>query len=165
QFLDQIAQADFVLDQQDGFVAALENGAGAGGRFLRRRVERGEIDFKSASLAGLAINPDASLALLYDAVNGREPEAGSLADALGGEEGLKDMILNLLGHALAGIGDGEADVAARLDVEMGAGIFLVEVDCAGFDRYAAAVRHGVTSIQNKVENDLLDLSRIGAHCV
>src|SRR5262249_38441306 len=71
QFLDQIAQADFVLDQQDGFVAALENGAGAGGRFLRRRVERGKIDFKSASLAGLAINPDASLALLDDAVNGR----------------------------------------------------------------------------------------------
>src|SRR5215475_7035506 len=92
QFLDQIAQADFVLDQQDGFVAALENGAGSGGRFLGRRVERGKIDLKRASLAGLAINPDASLALLDDAVDSREPQAGPLADALGGEEGLKDMI-------------------------------------------------------------------------
>src|SRR5262249_10459283 len=142
-----------------------ENGAGAGGRFLRRRVERGKIDFKRASLAGLAINPDASLALLDDAVDSREPQAGPLADALGGEKGLKDMILNLLRHALAGIGDRETDVAARLDVEMSAGIFLVEVHCAGFDRDAAAVRHGVARVQDKVENDLLDLSRIGAHRV
>jgi hypothetical protein len=57
-------------------------------RFLA--VDR-QIDDEAGPLPDLGIGEDEAARLLDDAVDGRQAEAGALADFLGGEEGLEDL--------------------------------------------------------------------------
>src|ERR1035441_8002544 len=107
----QMADGLIVLHYEDGFAAVMRRGRAGGpvGGRRRRIGGAGEVDGKRAAIAGLAGHPDMSSALLDDAVNGGESQAGAAADFLGSEEGLEDMALGFLVHALTGIADGEAD--------------------------------------------------------
>src|SRR5665213_2911477 len=53
--------------------------------------------------AGLAIGIDETASLLDDAIDGREPKPGALADFLGRKERLEDFVDNLGWNAGAGI--------------------------------------------------------------
>src|SRR3972149_585884 len=69
----------------------------------RRRAGPGptgprQVDLEGRAVAGLAVDPDVALALLHDAVDGREAEAGALRLALRREEGLEDARLRLGVH-------------------------------------------------------------------
>ena len=56
--------------------------------------------------------------LLDDPVDRGQPEAGALADLLGREERLEDMLAGLAVHADAGVADGELDIPAWWRFEM-----------------------------------------------
>jgi hypothetical protein len=51
-------------------------------------------------------------ALLHNAIDGRKPESGTVAESLGREERLEDARLRSGVHAAAGVGHGEGDVGA-----------------------------------------------------
>src|SRR6202035_4231563 len=53
--------------------------------------------------AGFALAEDVAARLLDDAVDHGKPEAGSLADLLGGEKRLEDLVAHVSGDAVAGI--------------------------------------------------------------
>ena len=55
------------------------------------------------------------------------------------------------------------DVAPRRHGRMGRGVVFVEIDVGGLERQAAALRHGVARVHGEVQDDLLDLARIGLH--
>ena len=161
----ELAHGGFIFHQQDGFVA---------GRDLRdwdRRLGSDEfstgrdprqIDLERRSPAGFAVHPDVAAALLDDAVNGGEAEAGAL-DSLGGEKRLEDMGLSFGIHAHAGVADGQHHVLARLRWGVQAGIAFVERDIGGLDGEFAALRHGIAGVDRQIHDDLFDLAGIGAH--
>ena len=55
----------------------------------RRRGDGREKDAERGAVAQLALDFDPALMLLDDAINRRQPQAGALADFLGGEERLE----------------------------------------------------------------------------
>src|ERR1035441_9837959 len=93
-----------------------------------------------------------STALLDDAVNGGESEAGAVADFLGGEEGLEDVALSFLVHALTVVAEGEADV---LSVRQAHGEPRAAFDVGGFDGQDTARRHGIAGIDGAIYEDLV----------
>src|ERR1019366_8711049 len=102
-------------------------------------------------------------ALLDDAVNGRQPQSGSFARSLRGEERLENVGLRRMIHAGAVIADRQHHIAPRLDLRVQLCIIGVEFDVASFDGQLSALWHGVTSIDGQVYDDLLDLPGVGFH--
>ena len=112
-FANQLADGVFVFDEEDGFGSAgggEGNGSGAVG--FGGLVDAGEINGEDGAAAELALHEDVAAALLDDAVDGGESEAGAFAFFLGGEERLEDAGLGFAVHALAGVADGDHDVGA-----------------------------------------------------
>ena len=105
-----------------------------------------------------ARHPDPAAALGHDAVHGRQPQAGALADLLGGEERLEDPRERLLVHALAGVGHHQRHewVGPTLGAHAG-GLPRVASD----DADGAAGRHRVPRVDHQVQDRLLDLDRVG----
>ena len=108
-----------VLDQQDR-AAAGQVGGGLGDLLLGRLVGVvGEVarqqDAERRALAGLAVAEHVAAGLLDDAVDHRQAEAGALADLLGGEERLEDLVLDLGRNAVAGVLDLDQHVVGRND--------------------------------------------------
>ena len=91
--------------------------------------------------------------LLGDRVRHRQSQAGALADGLGREERIEDFRLHFLGHAGPVVVDLEDDGVA------------VGIVPRPQDQGAAAVRveHGLLGVHDQVEENLLDLVRIGEH--
>ena len=74
----------------------------------RRRLDPvvgGQIDGEDRALARRAVGEDEAAGLLDDAVGGGQAEAGALADLLGGEERLEDLVELALGDAGAAVRD------------------------------------------------------------
>ncbi len=109
-------------------------------------------------MVGPAVNGYAAAALLDDAVTGGQPKARPLPLGLGGEKRLEKMRLVLFRNSDAGIAHRNADVLSRTccrrDVD---GPCINPLDPDGD---LAAVRHGVARIDQQVDDDLFDLSRI-----
>src|SRR5262249_11150466 len=125
----QRTQALLVLDEQDG---ALPGEIGPRrlrlGRYFLRRAIGGvrlgmnlllfltvprQEDRERGAPALLGIDIDEATGLLDDAVHGRQPEPGALADLLGREERLEDLFPDVGGNARAGIRDLDPHVVRR----------------------------------------------------
>src|SRR5229473_7837016 len=90
-------------------VAPAAEGSDYGGRGLRHGGD-GEIEQKGCAAPRLARDRDVAAALLHDAVDDRQAEAGALALFLGREERLEEPGARLLVHALAGVADAQPRV-------------------------------------------------------
>jgi hypothetical protein len=101
-----------------------------------------------------------SLALLDDAVNHGESEAGSLAGRLGGEERLEQPGLGFVAHAHARVGNHQADVSAGGDERMRCNVFRGELDVGGLQQELASVGHGVAGIYDEIHDNLLNLRAV-----
>ena len=66
-------------------------------------------------------------------------------------------------HPFPGVGDRKHDVITRHDFKVTAGEFLIQYYLRGFDAYFPALWHGIASIHHQINQDLLDLRRIGFH--
>ena len=133
-------------------------GHGCAGRDLAR-----QIDPECGSLAGLAVDPDVAAALLDDAVHRGQPQAGSLALLLGGEERLEDPRLRDSVHAEAGVADGEVDVRPGLHAHVAGRMLFVEIHVGCLDGELASVGHGIAGVHHQIHEDLLDLAWVGPH--
>ncbi len=69
------------------------------------------------ALARCRLDPHRAAGLADKAEHLAEPEAGSLADALGGEEGIEGAGGDFGRHAGAAVGHGDLDIAARLQFQ------------------------------------------------
>ncbi len=108
--------AVLVLDQQDGAVrrsirsaalgvAAPPLAATSAGDLLAGSDMARQEDAEGRALADARIDEDEAAGLLDDAVDHGEAEPGALADLLGGEEGLEDLVDDLRRDAGAGVLD------------------------------------------------------------
>jgi hypothetical protein len=150
-----------VLREQDRLRAP----ATAAGRRRRHGLGRLEdarqIDLEGGAEAGLGVDGDGAVALLHDPVDGGQAEPGALARRLRGEEGLEDPGPDLLGHPDAGVAHREHHVGAGGDVGMEPRVVFVQLHVLGLDRELPALGHGVPSVHDEIEEDLLHLRRVG----
>ncbi len=76
-------------------------------------VDQRQVDLESGALADRGLDRDVAAGPLHDAVDHGEAEAGALAELLGGEEGLEDVLEHLRRDAGAGVGDRHQRPAGR----------------------------------------------------
>ncbi len=89
-----------------------------------------------------------------EAVHLGKAEAGALADRLGREERLEDLVEHIGGNAEPGISDIDPDELAgvrRLGLH----------DVARADRHRAAVGHGIAGIDDEIEQGGFELGDVG----
>ena len=125
-----------------------------------RNVARNE-NAEGRALAELRIHVDETAGLLDDAVDGREPEPGALADILGGVEGVENLVDDLRRDAGAGVLDLDQHIFAErhpLVLERRA---LLGADIRRAQRELAAVRHGIARIDREIDDHLLELADVG----
>ena len=103
-----------VVDEEDGLSATLGNryalDTARGGGLYRPR----EVDREAAPLPRCARNLDGTTVVAHDAVHQRQAEPGSLAEVLGGEEGIEDPIERGLVNPVSGVRYFEAHIGPRL---------------------------------------------------
>src|SRR5262245_2683801 len=91
------------------------------------------------------------------AIDHAEAKAGSFANLLGREEGFKNSLPHVRGHANAGVPDGQLDIRAG---QTSGNCAFGEDDVSGLNLEETAVRHRVASIESQVEEGRLQLGRI-----
>src|SRR5689334_7363865 len=97
------------------------------------------------------------IGLSDEAIDHAEAEAGTLADFLGREEGLKNPIPYFGRHPAAVIRDRQPDIASGHTPGHGS---LVQDDVPRLDLEYAAIRHGIAPVQGKVEESGLQQRRV-----
>ena len=107
----------------------------------------------------IGIDPRMTTGLRNDSVHRRQPETRAFAPGLAREERFERAIADLRRHADAGVADAEAHVEPGRNARDRAFV-LHDLPRRRVDRQRASSRHGVTSIDGKVENNLFDLTRV-----
>src|SRR5688500_2915803 len=85
-----------------------------------------------------------------------ETKTGPFAGLLCGKERFENLADNFRGHSLACITHNQYDMRS---FHLSPGIGCVDIDIASLDYQLATVRHGITSIDAKVHQNLVDLGR------
>ena len=123
----------------------------------------GQEDVEDAALADFGVTVDEPAGLLDDAVDHRQAEAGALADLLGREERLEDLLDQVRRDAGAGVFHFDDHIFGRREVAVAELPALFRRHVAGADGQLAASRHGVARVDREVDDDLLELADVGAH--
>ena len=100
-------------------------------------------------------------ALLDDAEDRGEAEAGPFSLLLRRKKRLKNLSLRLGIHPGSRIGDRHHYVPARVDIGGPVGALPVQDDIFDFERELAALRHGVARVHRQVHDHLFHLAGIG----
>src|SRR3546814_17050949 len=95
--------------------------------------------------------------LFDEAIDLAEAEPGPLADFLGREERLEGAGGHLLGHAVAGVGDGDDDVAAGRDLRVESRIGFADQGLRSLYGQPAARRPGAARLEGEVADRRLPL--------
>ncbi len=151
-----------VLDDQHHLIAALGLRRGR----LRRvpgLIRDGQQHGQGGAEPRLGVDSHGPVGLRDDPVHGGQPEAGSLALRLGGEERLEDPLDDLLRYPYPGVTDLEADVAAWREVGPVGCVCFVHVRVGGLQGQYPAALHGIPGVNRDVDQHLLDLAAVGQH--
>ena len=114
-------------------------------------------DAERGALAGLGIHVDKAAGLLDDAIHRREAKPGALADFLGREERLEDLVDDIGRNAGAGIGDVDPHIIRRRHALVGQLRGFIRRDVGGLHRQLAAVGHRVAGVDREIDDHLLEL--------
>ncbi len=153
--------AGIVLDEEEAWGGlhgrgSADGGGGGedagGGSGLGGRGDEGEMDGEGGAAIGMGLVGEGAAVSLDDADADAEAETG--ATGLGGEEGVEEAALDLLGDAGAGIGDG--------DVHDGEGAATgTELAGLGAEGDGGARRGGFEGIADEIDEHLLELFGVG----
>src|SRR5262249_21967127 len=125
---DQVPQALLVLHDKYGLGTLLRRARGSCFDFVRLSDQTRQVDIKERPDADFAVNPDIASALLYDSVDGCQPETRAMARFLRGEERLEDMRPGLGIHAVACVTHHHLHVLAGRHTEVSGRILIGEND-------------------------------------
>ena len=152
RLLRDLAHGGFVIHDEDQFVlAARQFGGNVRGPFGGRLGLRGKVDFERRALSRFAVCSDESTVALHDGQRGREPEAGALADFLGGEKGIEDFLDDSRRNAGPSVLDLDKNVRSQFCLWVQAGVMRVEAEVLGGDDQLAAIRHGIARVHTEIE--------------
>src|SRR5262249_18044263 len=121
----------------------------------------GQKDTEGRALPDCRFRIDEAAGLLDDAVDRGEPKPGTLADLLGGEKRLEDVINNIRRNAGPGVADFHENIFARWHAHRGA---LLAISCGDIrcsQGQLSALRHSVAGVDRKIDYPLLELRLVG----
>ena len=100
--------------------------------------------------------------MAHDPVARGQAETAAASFILGREEGLKQVIFDLVRHAHAGVDDADDDIIGRRKRIQSGRCLVVLRHChrCRFQSQLSAAAHGIAGIDRQVQNDLSELVRI-----
>src|SRR6266496_6042732 len=98
-------------------------------------------------MAHFRINLDVAARLLDKAVDHAQPQPGTFAEFLSGEERIEDPVQDLCLDSGSAIGHDDQHVLTGVNVTLLSGIFLVYACVRGLDGEPAATRHRITRVE------------------
>ena len=119
-------------------------------------VGGGKKHIERAAFSGFTLCFDPAFVLFDNAINRRQAEAGAFANVFRGEKRFKDVAQSRGVHARSRVADTQSHEAAGARLGMGFGVGGVKVHGFDADGQPPASRHGVTGIDGKVHDDLLN---------
>src|SRR5260370_15706740 len=122
-----------------------------------------QIDFKAGSLTWLRLHPNASSALLYNAINSGKAQSGSFPLLLGREEWLENPGPCHSIHSLARICNCQQHVRPGVDGRARSSPLFIHCHVMGLDRELAPFWHTVALLHSPIDNYLSNLPRISFH--
>src|ERR1039457_520541 len=124
------------------------------------RVQSGNVDDECRTFARLAFGMDFSTVLFYYAIDGCQPQTGTLAQILGSEKRFEYPVLYRGIHAATGIADADANIYPRRNSGMTLAVETVQGRSSGRERDHAGAVYGVPCVDDQVEQNLVGLCRI-----
>ena len=122
-----------------------------------------QIDPEHRARADLAFSKDVAAGLLDDAVHRGQAKPCPLADLLGGEERIENLVDDLRRDARAGVGDFDQHVVGGRHALVAIRRAFLRGDVGGAHRELAAIRHGVARVDREIDDHLLELGDVGLH--
>src|SRR5262249_33953467 len=98
-------------------------GGGSGLDYLLRLTRARQIQLDRGAVSLLAVDIDVSTRLLDETVD--HPEAGALADPLGGKERIEDLVADARGNAAAGIAHRDHHIVAGTNLGVGTAVRFI----------------------------------------
>ena len=100
---------------------------------------------------------------LGDAIHRGQPQAGALADFLGGEKRIENVAQDLRIHAEARVSDAQADELSYARLRVLLNVLRVNVRGGRADDQLSASGHRVASVNGQVDDDLFDHAGVGVN--
>ena len=100
---------------------------------------------------------------LGDAIHRGQPQAGALADFLGGEKRIENVAQDLRIHAEARVSDAQADELSHARLRVLLNVLGVNVRGGRADDELSASGHRVASVDGQVDDDLFDHAGVGVN--
>ena len=122
----------------------------------------GQVQQEAGPAALLRFDRYMAFRLLDEAIYLAEPEAGPLADLLGGEERFERPLRDIGIHTRAGVADAQPNMIAREQPGQSLRGRRIDRDIAGRDLQLAAGGHRIARVDDEIEQRCLELHRIDA---
>src|SRR5262245_17442702 len=110
---------------------------------------------RSAARFGVCV--DKAAGLFDDSIDRRQPEPGTLADFLGGEERFEDLLNNVRWNAGAGVADFNEHIVGSVHAFIGEFSAFLGRNVGRTQSELAAIGHGIARIDRKIYDDLFEL--------
>src|SRR5262249_40632760 len=123
-------------------------------------VDSRQIDSERSTLAQLARHFYPSATLSDSTVHHRQPEPCARILPLRREKRIENTLHGFLAHPDSGVGDSHKDIESGCGIRMGASSSLIDIEVSCCDFELAPIRHGITSVDDQIHDDLLDLGRV-----
>ena len=134
---------------------------GTGGASSVSTPGRGQVDEERRAGPRLALDPHGAPVLRDDAEDRGEAHTRALVRLLGREERFEDVVLHVPADALARVGNGEHDEVAGPAFRVAVQVRIGQGEFGRRNHQTAAAHHRVAGVDREIEEDLLELGRIG----
>ena len=98
---------------------------------------------------------------LNNTIAGGKTEPSTFADIFGGEERFENVRHSLFVHTGTRIADRQFDIITGFDIQLLIRVSGSQMRIGCFYGYCAAIRHGITSVNDKICQYLFDLALVG----
>src|SRR6185369_10360947 len=116
-------------------------------------IDSRQIDLKGRATIHFCVEPDMSVNLFHDGIDGGQAQPCTATCGFRCEEWFKHARADFGADAHSRIADSEDNIRSWNDVEMTACIKGINVNVRSLNCQSAAVRHCVSSVDNQVHND------------
>src|SRR5262249_52973527 len=102
-------------------------------------------------------------ALLDNPIDHGKTQPSSFAALLGCKKWFEDVLLRLMVHANAVVGDGKHNITAGFHQRVTRWLVYIQFNVGGFNGLAAAIGHGIARVDSQVHHHLFELAAVHLH--
>src|SRR5262249_41202566 len=146
----ELADHILIIHEENGFGTRAHGACGFCGIARRLPKMAWEKDIKSRPLLRLARAMNPATVLLDNSKHHGHAEPRSLAEGLGREERLENVLPHLIAHAQAGVLNAQADVLSWLSIHVGSQVLFIHDKMIRREGEFTSGGHGVAGIEAEI---------------